>query len=347
MTADSKILFNYTEPGSYIPSDAGDKWKGPGPQNQYEPFVGFKEVGVESGYTGVLRMYDELVGGWLKTFELYDAAKKEKYPVNNVVHGTPERLFAVNPVENVGSAVTRVTLPAISYRRTGITRRFDRGAVLRDGQQRLYHTDSKFKNYIEIKSTYHMLDLDFQIDLWTKYISEMQMLIEQVLLPFAPHAYFKLNIPDILFSEVILVRLSSITDTSQLETGDGDRLIRSTATIQLEGYLPVNVSKIARTIKAVQNDYVQVEYENTDSTNSTPASSSSETSVMEYTQLDASTIWTVNHGLGVNPANSDISVVDASNNPVYTFTVAYLDPYNLTLTFPNAISGTAYILIRG
>lgn len=247
----SHVKYQYTISPSDIENGLqADWWKGEGPPKTLPILLGFQNVGVRAAYTKALYYYDTLVKKWLESFETLTADEREVIPVKNILFGTPERVFAIDKEKGIGSMTQRVVLPAINFVRKDITKVYDRGPTQRTARRRIDPTEDKFLNYAEIKSTYHLVDLPYQIDFWTKYQSEMQMLQEQILLPFMPNGYFRLIMPEYYFDEIIMVRLGGIVDTSALEP-EGERLIRCTANITLQAYIPVNVSKIVRTMKSV------------------------------------------------------------------------------------------------
>ena len=58
-----------------------------------------------------------------------------------------------------------------------------------------------------------------------------------------------------------------------------------------------------------------------------------------HTQMVASNVWTVNHNLGYRPA---VTVYDTAPDQVFG-EITHIDPNSLTITFSDAISGTAYM----
>lgn len=304
----SHVKYQYT----ISPSDVemaenlqADWWKGEGPPNQLPTLVGFQEVGVRSAYTKGLYYHDTLVLNWLKSFELLSADEREVIPVKNVIFGTPERLFAIDKEKGKGSMTGRVILPAINVSRTETLKVYDRGPVQRTARRQLMSTDGQFKNYVEIKSAYHMVDLTYQIDLWTKYQSEMQMLQEQILLPFLPNAYFRLLIPEYYFDEIIMVRLGGMSNTSSLEP-DRERLIRTTVTLTVQGYIPVNVSKVVRTIKDLALYEVEMSVPEPEQT---------------YVQEEPASEWTI--ALKVIGEEPHVVVFDDANNHVVDISLTW------------------------
>lgn len=338
---DSYIGYNYT----VNPSDISfvDQWKGTSPQDQLPTLVGFQEVGVRSAHTKFFSYYDILMKKWMETFQILSADEKDTIPVTNIVYGTPERLFAIDKDQGIGSMTERVTLPAISFRRTSMTRRFDRGPTLRQNRKIIVPTDDTFMNYTEIKSVHHLIDLVYQIDFWAKYQTEIQMLLEQALLPFGPQAYFQLIVPEYDFNEVVMVHLTDMSDNSALEPGDNERIIRHTVGIKIESYIPVSVSKIVRTIKAVNIDWKEVKYLN-DPTNNMVAARVNSIPVFGFKQMIASQVWSIVHNLGRIPK---LTVVDENNNILNLgtdYTIQTQDVNSLTLYFPVATAGMAVLI---
>jgi hypothetical protein len=58
-----------------------------------------------------------------------------------------------------------------------------------------------------------------------------------------------------------------------------------------------------------------------------------------YDQSTPATVWTVNHGLGLNPA---VVIVDSGGTQVYG-TVEYITSNQLVITFSSAFGGKAFL----
>lgn len=58
-----------------------------------------------------------------------------------------------------------------------------------------------------------------------------------------------------------------------------------------------------------------------------------------HNQVLASSVWTINHGLGYRPA---VTSYDTASDQIMG-EVDHIDANNLTITFSSAISGTAYM----
>jgi hypothetical protein len=368
-TVNPLIGYEYTVNPSDTSEEIPNQWKNYGTFDDRLPtLVGFQNTGVRNAYTKFLFYYDTLVLNWIKTFQIMSADEKEVIPVTNIQYGTPERLFAVDPEKGTGSVTERIILPAISTHMTSLSRVFNRAPTLRSTSRYKIPSDmtcdgtlGDFTNYYELKSNYHVVDLPYQIDLYTKYKSEMIMLIEQIMLPFGPHAYFRLIVPEVNtdlprtntnfpydFDEYIMVHLTDLTDASDLEPGEGERKLRTTVSISLEAYIPIKVSKYIKSIKKIVADvtpYYSVPVADTVAS-LTPADVAAWTVFMldldltfVYQQRVPALTWNVSHNLGKYP---HVIVVDTNGNVVMA-NVQHIDVNTLLITCSSPQMGRAFL----
>jgi len=299
--SNQKVKFYYT--ATVTDAENGlisEQYKGEGPQKHFDGFVGIDAVGVQNAYTKSLEYYDGLVYNWLKTFEILDADKKNVISIKNIVMDTPEKLFSVDD-RGTGSMTGRVMLPAINVTEGNFKKVLNRGNVLATAQRRKrQYFDDENKNYVEVICSYHQIDLSYDITLWAKTKTEMQMLIEQLFLPFQPEAFFYLSIPDIYFEEVIQASITDLNRSTAIDP-DGERLLRADATLFLQAFIPVGISKIEKTIKDVVLEFTQTGVQYDDST----------LPVYLFEQKEPRTQWTVCYTLiGSNPS---VAVIDDNN----------------------------------
>lgn len=95
------------------------------------------------------------------------------------------------------------------------------------------------------------VNFNYQIDLWTRYASEMNLWMQKILFDFdQQYIYLSIRPDDIWGDKKYIVFLDgAITDNSELEPGEGERQIRRTFNLRAEARLydqstiPVNVLK--------------------------------------------------------------------------------------------------------
>ena len=345
MVLDPKIGYEYTVFPSREEAKAvqDDLWKSDIAKEAYSELVGLTDVGVRNAYTKILQYYDEMIRGWLTTFEILSADEKEVIPITSVDYGTPERVFATNKKTGSGSLTGRFILPAITFRRSGMTRNYSRGATLRNARRDLVYSDDVFKNYVEIASTYHLVDLEYEINFITKYQTEMQMLIEQALLPQGPQSYFRLVVPELDFDQFIMGKLgANIVDGSILDPNEGERVLKTSVTLLLEAYIPIKVNRVAKSMKKITANMILVDNQTRFvAPDFSVATNLWKSSVYTYTKSSPDIIWIINHNLNKIVT---VTVVDDINNILTDYTISSNTLDTLTLTFPAATSGTAYLL---
>lgn len=95
------------------------------------------------------------------------------------------------------------------------------------------------------------INIAYQVDLWTRFVTEMNLWEQKFLMEFAAqYLYLQIRPDDIWQNKMYPVFLDSpISDTSDLEPGDGERAIRKTVSLRAEAWLfdqdttPVSVVK--------------------------------------------------------------------------------------------------------
>jgi len=79
----------------------------------------------------------------------------------------------------------------------------------------------------------------YQVDFWTRFVSEMNLWEQKLLMEFAP-GYMHLTIrPDDVWQNKLIPFFleGGLNDNSDLDAGQGDRAIRRTATLRADGWL--------------------------------------------------------------------------------------------------------------
>ena len=86
-------------------------------------------------------------------------------------------------------------------------------------------------------------NLTYQLNIWGKYIEEVNQLTEQAILKFRP------NLPvDITEEQVFQAYLKDVTEASQLTAGDReDRIVKRTLRFTVEAYIPGDVFRFTTT----------------------------------------------------------------------------------------------------
>ena len=341
-----KILQTYTvgiktEGEGY---DASLEWKGPDTQQTFDFILGVNTIGVKNSYSGFLEVYDRMLINWLKKFEILSADGSEVIPITNVIFGVPERTFAANQLEGKGSLIGRINLPAISVNRTDNVRSVNRGPTLAISHKQRVYFDDVTKKYVESLGVHKLIDLKYVINFWAKTQVELQMMIEQFLLPFQPDFYFLVKVPQIAFEEVIRCKFEdSITQTSLIASPDIERIVRASANITLEAYLPTLPSRIERAIGTMafqkiekdENDKTQTENLNNNEALAT-------TMLYEHIQDTKDTNWVIDYNY--SPYNHLVVFDDNGNYiPESDFTVSSSET-SFSLIFSTPIKGVLRVM---
>ena len=171
----------------------------------------------------------------------------------------------------------------------------------------------------------------------------MQMLIEQALLPQGPQSYFRLVVPELDFDQFIMGKLgANIVDGSILDPNEGERVLKTSVTLLLEAYIPIKVNRVAKSMKKITANMILVDNQTRFvAPDFSVATNLWKSSVYTYTKSSPDIIWIINHNLNKIVT---VTVVDDINNILTDYTISSNTLDTLTLTFPAATSGTAYLL---
>lgn len=95
------------------------------------------------------------------------------------------------------------------------------------------------------------VNLSFAVNVWGKYVEEVNQLTEQIILLFRP------NLPvDIRPDEVYQAFLQDVSDSFQVDVGDRqDRVLKRVVRFNIESYVPGNVYKFTNTGEIVSMSY--------------------------------------------------------------------------------------------
>ena len=180
----------------------------------------------------MLRLLDETTKRLLSGFVVERAG--QYIPIDRVLYSTPERAFS-------GDDTKRIDLPVISFFMTTseINTESDSFALLRRGG-----IVKDIATYTGFKSRLLPVRATYQVDFWVKFMDDARLLQTQLF------HWFRLRvIPAVIDfgngrGSQVWYFLDSISDNSDLEPGEDERLIRFTADIRAEGYLPMDEEAI-------------------------------------------------------------------------------------------------------
>jgi len=144
------------------------------------------------------------------------------------VHANPERTVAKLKQE------TNIILPILSISQTTSENDDQR----RRGQPQVvtetFWSEKKKRAYRLISFAPRAVNVEYGINIWAKYKSNLDQLVEQVRLLFNPHLIIKSS-----YTNVAKAYIDMETDQSTVETADRqDRILRRSFSIKLEGYIP-------------------------------------------------------------------------------------------------------------
>lgn len=94
-------------------------------------------------------------------------------------------------------------------------------------------------------------NLGFTVYLWTKYMSDIDQILEQVLAYFAPHIFIRIKIPEVDFSFDVKIVFTGASPDMQTDMGEEERrIIRYTMDFSVHTYLfrPVEDTGVIETI---------------------------------------------------------------------------------------------------
>jgi hypothetical protein len=130
-----------------------------------------------------------------------------------------------------------LTFPRIALTKTGKINnpsRFNSNRV-----RRLGWCDDTKRSRIRSARFPAPMDITYQVDLWTRFVSEMNIWEQQLMLEFAPqHIVLDVRIDDVWQEKLYSVFLEGdIGDTSDLEPAEGERAIRRTMSLRAEAWV--------------------------------------------------------------------------------------------------------------
>lgn len=193
-------------------------------------------------------------------FILYDQALIT-WMTNNIVSALPThsvQILVAVPMKGYAEVTTgriidneTLTLPRISITRLGKTLAPDRFNATRIRRLGWAHNDGTHRA-IRAGKYPTPIDINYQIDLWSEYVRDMNLLEQKLLFEFAfSYIYLQVRPDDVWGDKIYPIFLDGeIADNSDLEVGENDRSIRKTLSIRAECWIwdqdtvaPVNVVK--------------------------------------------------------------------------------------------------------
>ncbi len=178
----------------------------------------------------MLRLLDEITEHLLSGFVV--ERNGQYVNVSRIVYATPERAFS-------GDDTKRIDLPVVSFYR--VSQEFgtefhsfglqDTGVFYRDPAN--YQTTLSGVRYKLLP-----VRVFYQVDFWVKFMDDMQLLQTQLLHYFRPvlRRYMKLPSGGGVPLDYVL---QGMVDNSDLEPGEDERVLRFSADLSVEGYLPL------------------------------------------------------------------------------------------------------------
>lgn len=173
----------------------------------------------------MLRLLDEVTKQLLSGFVVERGG--QYVSVSRVVYSTPERAFS--------DSDKRIDLPVISFFR--FSQEFSQeannlavqevGGIIKD---KATYTGRRYK-LVPVSASY-------QVDFWVKFTDDLQILQTQLLHYFRPVKRYYLEI-DTGVGAPLDYSLSGMTDNSDLEPGEEERVLRFTTDLEVKGYLPL------------------------------------------------------------------------------------------------------------
>ena len=163
----------------------------------------------------------------------------------DIIYANPERAIA-KIMEGKSTQ-----LPLLSLQLDGITLADDRRKPMEALVEKKYWLSDKQRAVRYMALAPVAANLSFAINIWGKYVEEVNQLTEQVLLKFRP------NLPiDIRPDEVYQSFIRDVSDSFQVDMGDRqDRVLKRVIRFEVESYIPSKVFKFTNTGEIVSMNY--------------------------------------------------------------------------------------------
>ena len=144
------------------------------------------------------------------------------------IHANPERTIAKLTQEN------NIILPILSIDQNSSSNADPRRRASFSLVTESFWSEKKKRAFRVVSIAPRALDIEYKINVWSKYKANLDQIIEQIRLLFNPHLVIKNS-----YTNSAIAFLDQETDGSTLEADDRqDRILRRTFSIKLEGYIP-------------------------------------------------------------------------------------------------------------
>tara|TARA_R110000822_G_scaffold24679_3_gene74996 strand:+ start:21 stop:782 length:762 start_codon:yes stop_codon:yes gene_type:complete len=144
------------------------------------------------------------------------------------IHANPERTIGKLKQDN------NIILPIISINQNQSNNADGRRRGAPQIINESFWSEEKQRAVRIISEAPRAVDIEYGINIWSKYKADMDQLCEQIRLLFNPHLVIKNS-----YTNTALAFIESESDDSTLETTDRqERIIRRTFSIKLEGWIP-------------------------------------------------------------------------------------------------------------
>jgi hypothetical protein len=176
---------------------------------------------IRSIYKETLRALINSMGG----FEYLD--QEEKRVKIKCFHGNPERAVAKR------SETRNIILPSITVAQINTANSDNRGRYSSVLVHEKFWDDDKQRAIRVLSLAPRPIDIMYEVSIWSKFIHDMDQIVEQVRLLFNPSM-------EVETSESTLTKafIEDEANESTFETGDGsDRIVRRTLTIRVETWV--------------------------------------------------------------------------------------------------------------
>ena len=144
------------------------------------------------------------------------------------IHANPERTIAKLTQEN------NIILPILSIDQNSSSNADTRRRASFSLVTESFWSEKKKRAFRVVSIAPRALDIEYKINVWSKYKANLDQIVEQIRLLFNPHLVIKNS-----YTDSTIAFLDQETDGSTLEADDRqDRILRRTFSIKLEGYIP-------------------------------------------------------------------------------------------------------------
>lgn len=144
------------------------------------------------------------------------------------IHANPERAIAKLKQEN------NIILPIISINQVSSDNADDRRRPAFQLINETFWSEEKKRAVRVVSVAPRAVDIEYTINVWSKYKADLDQLVEQIRLLFNPELTVKTE-----YTNVAQAFIDSESDESTLETADREeRILRRSFKVKLEGYIP-------------------------------------------------------------------------------------------------------------